>query len=150
MAQMQGDVSQTVVPVEANGDNANAHSTVAATSPPSSAALKAKSAQLWHPPPLAHQIVSGAGDEHFVITTPGGQARRREIEEERRRHPPKFSQIVNEYMGACLDDNCNIGETGTRASPLPRVAPGETVEGLSHCLPPIAGEDRPTLAMVDD
>ena len=27
------------------------------------------------------------------------------------RKPPKFSTIVNEYVGACLDDHCKVGKS---------------------------------------
>ena len=28
-----------------------------------------------------------------------------------KRPPPKFSAIMNEYVGACLEDHCTIGRT---------------------------------------
>ncbi len=73
------------------------------------------------PRAAAHQIVSGAGDEHHVLTTPSGQL----LHLQRRSgggpgggggggggkpHQPKFSSLVNEYVGACMEDNCNIGK----------------------------------------
>ena len=69
----------------------------------------------------AHQIVSGAGDEHHVITTPSGQVLHTQNMAGGRgmglgtgmggkRAGPNFSAIMNEYMGACMEDNCNIGK----------------------------------------
>ncbi len=57
---------------------------------------------------LTHQIVSG-GDEHRVLTTPSGHVVHQQSGLKRRSQHPKFSSIVNEYVGACLEDNCNIG-----------------------------------------
>ena len=56
-----------------------------------------------------HQIVSGGGDEHRVLTTPSGHVLR-EHGGDFKRHPPKFSSIMNEYVGACFEENCNIGK----------------------------------------
>ena len=61
---------------------------------------------------VTHQIVSGAGDEHRVITTPSGKVLTQQ--NRLKRQPPKFSSIMNEYVGACLEDNCNIGKKMTR------------------------------------
>ena len=51
----------------------------------------------------AHQIVSGSGD----ILTRGNSS-------SRSMQPPagkdKFSSLVNDYVGNCLEENCNIGE----------------------------------------
>lgn len=57
---------------------------------------------------MTHQIVSG-GDEHRVLTTPSGHVVHQQSGLKRRNQHPKFSSIVNEYVGACLEDNCNIG-----------------------------------------
>ena len=54
--------------------------------------------------PSSHQIVA-SGDEHHILTTPGGQRAAQQ-----KAHPPKFSTIMNEYVGACFEDNCNIGK----------------------------------------
>ena len=54
-------------------------------------------------PTGSHQIVA-PGDEHHILTTPGGQ-RAAQLKP----HTPKFSTIMNEYVGACFEDNCNIG-----------------------------------------
>ena len=54
-----------------------------------------------------HKIV-GSGDEHRILTTPGGG--RTGSQGGAYQRPPKFSVIVNEYMGACLEDHCNIGK----------------------------------------
>ena len=53
---------------------------------------------------MLHQIVSGAGDEHHVITTPSGHVLRQHGTNEipGKRNPPKFSAIMNEYVGACM------------------------------------------------
>ena len=72
-------------------------------------ALTATTAAVRKKPTSAHQIVSGSGD---ILT--------------RRRHQNhngfgkngggpnhKFSSIVNEYVGNCLEENCNIGEVET-------------------------------------
>lgn len=71
----------------------------------------------------AHQIVSGAGDEHHVITTPSGQVLHTQnlaggrglgLGAGGKRGGPNFSALMNEYMGACMEDNCNIGKHGTK------------------------------------
>ena len=51
-----------------------------------------------------HKLIS---DEHHILTTPGGQlaAQRAAMAPK-----PKFSNLMNEYVGACFEDNCNIGE----------------------------------------
>ncbi len=67
--------------------------------------------------PFMNQIVSGAGDEHHVLTTPSGQLLQLQRKADRSaRHPPKFSSIVNEYVGACMEDNCNIGKKRNKNS----------------------------------
>ena len=61
-------------------------------------------------PTSAHQIVSGSGDiltrrrQHYRHHQNGGGGK------DGPSH--KFSSIVNEYVGNCLEDNCNIGEGG--------------------------------------
>lgn len=61
----------------------------------------------------SHKIV-GAGDEHRILTTPGGGAtghhHHHHQNNQAYQRPPKFSVIVNEYVGACLEDHCNIGK----------------------------------------
>ena len=54
--------------------------------------------------PSEHKLIS---DEHHILTTPGGQlaAQRAAMAPK-----PKFSALMNEYVGACFEDNCNIGE----------------------------------------
>ena len=52
----------------------------------------------------------GAADEHHILTTPGGQRAAQLAAASKRQNPPKFSVIVNEYVGACFEDNCNIGK----------------------------------------
>ena len=32
-----------------------------------------------------------------------------------KRSPPKFSAIINEYVGACIEDHCTIGKTPTKS-----------------------------------
>ena len=57
----------------------------------------------------AHQIVSGSGD---ILSTSGGLENLGGVAMPGgKRPPPKFSSIMNEYVGACLEDNCNIGKT---------------------------------------
>ena len=65
-----------------------------------------------YPPQAAHTIVGG-GDEHRILTTPGPsqQQQQQHVAAKYSQRPPKFSAIVNEYMGACLEDHCNIGKT---------------------------------------
>ena len=61
-------------------------------------------------PPPAHTIV-GAGDEHRILITPGSQQAR--IQQQALKYsqrPPKFSAIVNEYVGTCFEEHCNIGK----------------------------------------
>lgn len=62
-------------------------------------------------PPGPHKIVGG-GDEHRVITARGQQstvaAAAAHVKYSQR--SPKFSAIVNEYVGACMEDHCNIGK----------------------------------------
>ena len=67
-----------------------------------------------YPPQAAHTIV-GKGDEHLILTTPGLQQQQQQQRQQQNlakysQRPPKFSAIVNEYMGACLEDHCNIGK----------------------------------------
>ena len=57
-----------------------------------------------------HQIVSGIGDEHHVMTTPSGHVLRQHGAADGKQNPPKFSAIMNEYVGACFEENCNIGK----------------------------------------
>ena len=69
------------------------------------------------------QIVQGGGDEHHVLTTPSGQLLSLMSQHAAaaggggggfglplKPRPPKFSSVLNDYMGACLDENCTIGE----------------------------------------
>ena len=71
-------------------------------------------------PPGAFKLV-GSGDEHHILTTPGTsplpppgpqQAAASYYNQNNGYppRPPKFSVIVNEYMGACMEDHCNIGK----------------------------------------
>ena len=63
-------------------------------------------------PTSAHQIVSGSGD----ILTRRGRPHHRHGHQQNggggKDGGPnrKFSSLVNEYVGNCLEDNCNIGE----------------------------------------
>ena len=63
-------------------------------------------------PTSAHQIVSGSGD----ILTRRGRPHHRGHQQNgggggKDGGPNrKFSSLVNEYVGNCLEDNCNIGE----------------------------------------
>lgn len=59
-----------------------------------------------------HKIIGlGSSDEHHILTTPGGMQRAAQYAQTHKRNPAKFSAIVNEYVGACFEDNCNIGES---------------------------------------
>ncbi len=64
----------------------------------------------------AHQIVTESGERVKIVGSADDQQRRRSngrrgiAPGELPPFKPKFSEIVNEYMGACLEDNCNIGE----------------------------------------
>ena len=54
-----------------------------------------------------HKLI-GSTDEHHILTTAGGQ---RAAQLRGALAPkPKFSGIINEYVGACFEDNCNIGK----------------------------------------
>ena len=85
------------------------------------------------PAPGAFKLVSGAGDEHRILTTPGsgasplpppggpqfagavyqgGQNNGGGGYPPQPPRPPKFSVIVNEYIGGCVEDHCNIGKKG--------------------------------------
>ena len=83
------------------------------------------------PAPGAFKLVSGAGDEHRILTTPGGGAsplpppggpqfagavyqggQNNGGYPPQPPRPPKFSVIVNEYIGGCVEDHCNIGKKG--------------------------------------
>ena len=85
------------------------------------------------PAPGAFKLVSGAGDEHRILTTPGGgasplpppgapqfagavyqggQNNGGGAYPPQHPRPPKFSVIVNEYIGGCVEDHCNIGKKG--------------------------------------
>ena len=63
-------------------------------------------------PTSAHQIVSGSGD----ILTRRGRPHHRGHQQNggggggKDGPNRKFSSLVNEYVGNCLEDNCNIGE----------------------------------------
>lgn len=68
-------------------------------------------------PKKPHQIVSSTGDV-ILHTFHGGPNYGQSTGPSQFSHPgirkpPKFSAIVNEYMGACLEDNCQIGEWNT-------------------------------------
>ena len=58
-----------------------------------------------------HKLID-ASDEHHILTTAGGQMAAAEVAAAKRRKPPKFQipNIVNEYVGACYEDHCNIGK----------------------------------------
>ena len=66
-----------------------------------------------YPPKPAHTIV-GAGDEHRIFNPPGAQPPQPRgggpLSQKYSQRPPKFSAIVNEYVGACMEDHCNIGK----------------------------------------
>ena len=56
-----------------------------------------------------HKLID-ASDEHHILTTAGGQMAAQMAAASKHRNPPKFSVIVNEYVGACFEDHCNIGK----------------------------------------
>ena len=56
-----------------------------------------------------HKLID-ASDEHHILTTAGGQMAAAAAAASKHRNPPKFSVIVNEYVGACFEDHCNIGK----------------------------------------
>ena len=60
-------------------------------------------------PPTAHTIV-GAGDEHTILFNPGNRPTRQQQPNKYSQGRPKFSVIVNEYVGACFEDHCTIGK----------------------------------------
>ena len=106
--------------------------------PPSGSPGSATSPQ--RPPP--HKIV-GSGDEHHVLTTPHGQLASgiRQQQQQQQQHlapvgslyggpprkpynyQPKFKQVMTEYVGACMEDNCNIG----RRKPIKKKLPGKEI-----------------------
>lgn len=53
-----------------------------------------------------HKLL-GHNDEHHILTTPGGQLA---AQKAALKAKPNFSSVMNEYVGACFEDNCNIGE----------------------------------------
>lgn len=44
-----------------------------------------------------------------VPTTPTGYGSSSRGGGDSYRRPPKFREVVSEYMGACLEENCQIG-----------------------------------------
>ncbi|TRY63756.1 hypothetical protein TCAL_05141 [Tigriopus californicus] len=68
-----------------------------------------KATNVLPPRKPTHQIVSGQGDEHHFITTPSGQILHAH-QDKNRINKHKFSHLMNEYMGACMEDNCNIAD----------------------------------------
>ena len=54
-----------------------------------------------------HKLI-GSTDEHHILTTAGGQ--RAAALRAAMRPKPRFHGIVNDYVGACFEDNCNIGK----------------------------------------
>ena len=59
-------------------------------------------------PPKAAHMICGPGDEQRVLTTGGGAPTAASLKYADRR--PKFSSIVNEYVGNCFEEHCNIGK----------------------------------------
>lgn len=59
-----------------------------------------------------HKLI-GSTDEHHILTTPGGQ---RAAQLAALAPKPKFNALINEYVGACFEDNCNIGKISFSAS----------------------------------
>lgn len=53
-----------------------------------------------------HKLL-GHNDEHHILTTPGGQLA---AQKAALKSKPNISSVMNEYVGACFEDNCNIGE----------------------------------------
>ena len=57
-----------------------------------------------------HKLIGSVNmnDEHHILTTAGGQ---RAAQLKASLAPkPRFSHIMNDYVGACFEDNCNIGK----------------------------------------
>ena len=60
-----------------------------------------------------HKLI-GSTDEHHILTTAGGQ---RAAQLRAAMAPkPKFNTIINDYVGACFEDNCNIGKISSKSS----------------------------------
>ena len=59
-----------------------------------------------------HKLIIGASDEHHILTTAGGQ-RKAQATLAAMKHKQNFNTIMTEYMGACFEDNCNIGKNLT-------------------------------------
>ena len=53
-----------------------------------------------------HKLIGGS-DEHHILTTPLGQ---QAAHNAAMAHKPNISAIMNEYVGACFEENCNIGK----------------------------------------
>ena len=53
-----------------------------------------------------HKLIGGS-DEHHILTTPLGQ---QAAQNAAMAHKPNISAIMNEYVGACFEENCNIGK----------------------------------------
>ena len=57
-----------------------------------------------------HKLIGGS-DEHHILTTPLGQ---QAAQHAAMAHKPNISAMMNEYVGACFEDNCNIGKRSPR------------------------------------
>ena len=108
---LQTEITGPVVPVDNDRDFvADAVPVVPVPPPPSKSPGPSDggSGLAKHTP---HKIVSGEGDEHRIITAHLMQAQAQRQQYYAKRNPPKFSSVLNEYMGACLEDHCTIGKS---------------------------------------
>ena len=94
-----------VVPVDGSADNGHPvpygqqkQTSLKVPGLPSSRRMSASGSQ--------HMLIGGS-DEHHILTTPLGQ---RIAQNAALASKPNISAIMNEYVGACFEENCNIGE----------------------------------------
>ena len=103
-----------VVPVDGYPDTDNAHRPVV----PYQVSLKVPAGSQQHPASSPsrrmstsgsqHKLLIGGSDEHHILTTPLGQ---RAAQNAALASKPNISAIMNEYVGACFEENCNIGKS---------------------------------------
>lgn len=99
-----------VVPVDGCPDTDNGHRPVV----PYQVSLKVPAGQQASSPRRMstsgsqHKLLIGGSDEHHILTTPLGQ---RAAQNAALASKPNISAIMNEYVGACFEENCNIGKS---------------------------------------
>ena len=97
-----------VVPVDTEGESSNRLR--ASVNPLQVPRVPSTGSGLISPSHLGgseHKLI-GSTDEHHILTTAGGQ---RAAQLRAAMAPkPRFNTIINDYVGACFEDNCNIGK----------------------------------------